>query len=168
MSATMARQGGRVQLEQSDMRLALNMAKMAKGGISRAAIEETQQLIKKPRTEVREEMKRGVEFPGHNKVKAAIEKHPAMVRENQTDGCLPCPNGTAKNPETRWRRKGKGAPPPRWAPPRPESPPVPSDDNERSETEGMPPAYVYIHTLLPNDRFSPRIACTIKILFQIG
>jgi hypothetical protein len=32
MSATMARQGGRVQLEQSDMRLALNMAKMAKEG----------------------------------------------------------------------------------------------------------------------------------------
>ena len=31
MSATMARQGGRVQLEQSNMRLALNMAKMAKG-----------------------------------------------------------------------------------------------------------------------------------------
>ena len=30
MSATMARQGGRVQLEQSDMRLNLNMAKMAK------------------------------------------------------------------------------------------------------------------------------------------
>jgi len=90
MSATMARQGGRVQLEQSDMRLALNMATMAKGGISRAAIEETQRLIKKPRAEVREEKKRGVEFPGHNKVKAAIERHPAMVRENQTDGCLPC------------------------------------------------------------------------------
>jgi hypothetical protein len=34
MSASMARQGGRVQLEQSDMRLALNMAKMAKEGIS--------------------------------------------------------------------------------------------------------------------------------------
>jgi len=32
MSATMARQGGRVQLEQSDMRLPLNMAKMAKEG----------------------------------------------------------------------------------------------------------------------------------------
>jgi len=30
MCATVARQGGRVQLEQSDMRLALNMAKMAK------------------------------------------------------------------------------------------------------------------------------------------
>jgi len=38
----MARQGGRVQLEQSDMRLALNMAKMAKGGFSRATVEETQ------------------------------------------------------------------------------------------------------------------------------
>ena len=32
MSATMARQRGRVQLEQSDKRLALNMAKMAKVG----------------------------------------------------------------------------------------------------------------------------------------
>jgi len=45
MSATMARQGGWVQLEQSDMRLALNLAKMAKDGFSRAIIEETQQLI---------------------------------------------------------------------------------------------------------------------------
>ena len=43
MLATTARQGGRVQLEQSDIRLALNMARMAKGGFSRAAIEETQQ-----------------------------------------------------------------------------------------------------------------------------
>jgi hypothetical protein len=41
MSATMAQQGGRVQLEQSDMRLALNMAKIAKEGISHATIEET-------------------------------------------------------------------------------------------------------------------------------
>jgi len=54
MSATVATQEGRVQLEQSDMRLALNMAKMAKAGFSRAAIEETQFLIKKPRAEVQE------------------------------------------------------------------------------------------------------------------
>jgi len=46
MSATTARQEGRVQLEQSDMHLTLNMAKMAKGGFSLAAIEEMQQLIK--------------------------------------------------------------------------------------------------------------------------
>jgi hypothetical protein len=48
MSATMVRQGGRVQLQQSNMCLALNMAKMAKEGFSRAAIEETKYLIKKP------------------------------------------------------------------------------------------------------------------------
>ena len=69
----MARQGGRVQLEQSDMRLALNMAKMAKEGFSRAAMEEMQFLIEKPCAEVRKEKMRGVEFPGHKKVMAAIE-----------------------------------------------------------------------------------------------
>ena len=36
MSATMARQGGRVQLEQSDMCLALSVANMAKEGFLRA------------------------------------------------------------------------------------------------------------------------------------
>jgi hypothetical protein len=61
------------------MRPTLNMAKMAKGGFSRATIEETQYLIKKPCAEVREEKKRGVEFPGHKQVKAAIERHPAML-----------------------------------------------------------------------------------------
>jgi len=40
MSATMARQEGLVQLQQSDICLALNMAKMAKEGISFATIEE--------------------------------------------------------------------------------------------------------------------------------
>jgi hypothetical protein len=94
MSATTARQAGRVQLEQSDMRLALNIAEMPKGGFSHTAIEETEQLIKQALTEFREEMQRGVEFPGHNKVKAAMERHPAMVRENPTASCLRCHNGT--------------------------------------------------------------------------
>jgi len=80
MSAIMARQGGRVQLEQSNMRLALNIATMGKGGFSRAAIEETQYLIKKLWAEVREEEKRGVEIPGHKHVKAVIERHQAMLR----------------------------------------------------------------------------------------
>jgi len=84
MSAIMARQGGRVQLEQSDMCLALNMAKMAKGAFSSVAMKETQYLIKKPRPAVQEGKKRGVEFPWHNKVKAAIESHLAMLRHNQT------------------------------------------------------------------------------------
>jgi hypothetical protein len=51
----MVRQGGRVQLEQSDMRLVLNMAKIAKEGFWRAAIKETKYLITKLRAEVREE-----------------------------------------------------------------------------------------------------------------
>jgi hypothetical protein len=109
MSATMGRQGGRVQLEQSDMGLAFNMAKMAKGGLSRAAIEETQQLSKKPRAEVREEKKLEVEFPGHQKAKAAMERHPATVYKNHTAGCLLCQNGTPKNTVTRWRRRETAA-----------------------------------------------------------
>jgi len=42
MSATMARQGVQVQLEQLNMRLASNMAKIAKGVFVGAAIEEMQ------------------------------------------------------------------------------------------------------------------------------
>ena len=167
MSATMARQGGRVPLEQSDMRLALNMAKMAKEGFSRAAIEETQQLITKPPVEVWEEKMQGVEFPGDNKVKVAIERHLAIVRENQTDGCLSCPNGTVKNAQIHWRTKRTGAPRPWRAPPRPGTLPVPSDDDGCPNTEGVPPTYVYIYTPLPSARFLPRTACVIKILFQI-
>ena len=90
MSATMARQGVRVQLEQSDMRLALSMARMATEGFSHAAIKETKYLIKGPRAEVREMKKRGVEFPAHKKMKAAIQRRPAMLRQNQTSSCLPC------------------------------------------------------------------------------
>jgi len=112
MSASMARQGGRVQIEQSDMRLALDMANMAKKGFSRAAIEETKYLLKKPRTEVREEKKRGVEFPVHKKIKAAIQRHPAMRRQNQMSSCLPCRTGTRRNPQTHWTRRGTGVPPP--------------------------------------------------------
>jgi hypothetical protein len=52
MSATMARQGGRVQHKQSNMLLALNMAKMAKGGFFHPAVEEIQQLIKEHYAEV--------------------------------------------------------------------------------------------------------------------
>jgi len=157
-------QGGQVQLEQSDMCLALNMAKMATGGFSCAAMEETQFLIKKLQAKVREEKKWGVEFPGHKNVTAAMERHLAMLRENQTDGCLPCQDGTAQNPQTRWWRKGTAVPPPeRLRQPTPEprphpagTPPVPPGDNAAarvSEIEGVPPGYVYIHTPLPSAQF---------------
>jgi hypothetical protein len=108
----MARQGGRVQLEQSDMRLALNMARMAKGVFLHATIGQTQQLIKKDRVEVQDEKIHGVALSEHNKVNAATERHREMIRENQTDVCHPCQNGTAKSQLTRWRRNGMGAPPP--------------------------------------------------------
>jgi len=133
MSATMARKEGRVQLERSDMPLALNLTKKASGGFLRAAMEGTENLIKKPRAEVQEERKRGVQSPGHRKLKAAIERHPAMLHQNVTDGCLPCQNGTAKNRQTCWRCKGTGVPPPNWhrlptpepTPPLPGTPPEP-------------------------------------------
>jgi len=57
MSATMARQEGWVQLEQSDMHLTLNMATMAKGGYLLAAIEETQHPIKPLCAELQQETK---------------------------------------------------------------------------------------------------------------
>jgi len=155
MSATMARQGGQVQLAQSDMRLALNMAKMANGGFARAVIEETQHLIKKPCAKVREEKKRCVEFPGHRQLKAAIERHPAMVYYNHTDGCLPYHNCTADCPQTQWSRKGTGAPPP-GTPSPPGTPPAPpgaTDKKENYRIEGMPSRCVYIHSSHPDTQF---------------
>jgi len=120
------------------MCLALNMAKMAKEGFSRAAIEETQYLIKKPQAEVREEKKQGVQFPGHEKVKAAMERHPAMIHQNHMDGCLPSQNGTARNSQTGWRCTGMSTPAPvRRRHPTPDPTPSPPG---RPSPPGTPPA----------------------------
>jgi hypothetical protein len=100
MFATMARQGGHVQLKQADGRTALNMVNMAKHGISRTGIKKTRNLIKKPQAEIREEKKRGVELPGHMSVKVVIEKHLFMIYYNHQDGCLGCQNKIARNPAT--------------------------------------------------------------------
>jgi len=161
MSANMAKQGGRIQLEQSNKHLALNMAKIGNRGFSRTGTEELQHLINRLQVDVREERKRGVEFPGHRYVKATIEWHPAMVHENQMDGCLPCQNGTPKNAQTCCRPKGAGAPPPdrlrqvtsEPTPPPPRMPPAPSGDivaAHGSQIKGVPSGYAYIHTPLPS------------------
>lgn len=42
-------------------------------------------------------------------MKAEIERHPGMVRENLTDSCFPCYNVTEMNGQTRWMRQGTGA-----------------------------------------------------------
>jgi len=86
------------------MRHALNMAIMASGGLSCAAIKETRPLIKEPHAEVAEGTMCGFEFPGQTMVRAALERHPAMVQEILTDSCLPCHNGTAND-----RRHAGGA-----------------------------------------------------------
>jgi hypothetical protein len=67
----------------------MNMAKMAKGGIICAIIEETEELIKKPHTKVQAEILWGVAVPGHKLLKAGTARHLSMVPEYQTDGCLP-------------------------------------------------------------------------------
>jgi hypothetical protein len=146
------------------MRLVLNMAKMAKEGLSRAAIEETKYRIKKPRAEVREEKLQGVDFPWHKKVKAAIQRHPAMLRYNQTSGSLPCQNRTAYNLQTLWRLTGTGAPPPTRCrvqtgepPPPPPGPPPASTGNtsgaQPSEIVNLPAGYTYSHKALPCAEF---------------
>ena len=142
------------------MLLALNMAKMAKEGFLWATLEEVQYLMKKPRAEVREEKKQGVELPGHNMVKTAIERHPAMLHQNHTAGCIPCQNGTAKNPPTHCRRKAIGAPrsdprrqpTPEPTPPLPETHPTPTGNNSGAEGSyivHLPAGYMYSHTSPP-------------------
>ena len=102
-------------------------------------------MIKKPHAEVGEETNWELECPGHRKVKAAMDHHPSMVHENQTDGCLPCQHGTSRNHQTRWRRKETGPPPPDLAPPLPGMLPpsaVANEGAQSSEIEGVPPRYM--------------------------
>jgi hypothetical protein len=89
-------------------------------------------------------------------VKAAMERHTAMVYKNHTVGCLPCQNGTAKIPVTRWRRKGIATPTPERAalpPGMPPAPPGHAQGNESYEIEGMPSRCVYMHSPFPNTQF---------------
>jgi hypothetical protein len=88
MSATMARQGDQVTLEQSDLHLVMNMPEMANGALSHLAIKKSQYVLKKPCSVVQEKRMWGLECPSNRKRKDEIEKHLAMVCEDQTDGCL--------------------------------------------------------------------------------
>jgi len=146
------------------MHLALNMAKFAKGGFSHPVVEETQYPIKKPQAEVREEKKRGAELPAHVKVKAAIARHPATLRQNQMPGCLLCQHGSAKNPQMCWRSKGTCAPPPNQSRQQnPEPTPQPTrplprtplaltgntSGDQHLEMINLLAGYTYSHTSLP-------------------
>jgi hypothetical protein len=63
MSATIARQGGRVEQEQSNTGFTLNMAKMAKVGFSNTNRGDKQYLNKKHCTIIEDKKKWGDEFP---------------------------------------------------------------------------------------------------------
>jgi len=87
-----------------------------------------------------------------------------MLRQNQTAGCLPCQNGTAKNPQTRWKHKRTGAPPPdrrrpptpEPTPPLPETPPAPTGNSsgaQRAQIVNLPTGYAYSHTSLQSAEF---------------
>jgi len=189
MSATMAIQGGWVQLELSKMHMALNMAIMAKGEFLRAAIEEMQYLIKKPWVKVPEEKKRVVEFPVHLKVNAAIDRHPALLCQNHINWFLPCKCDTRKNPEMPCRCKETDAPqldrprqptpeptpPPHGMPPWLGTPPTPSCNNSGAHCSKSTICWpdMRIHNCsFPTLNFLllrriPRIASTIQILIQI-
>ena len=154
LSATMARQWCHVRLEQSNMCLFLIMAKMATRRCLSAAIEKTQYLIMKSRTQVCQEKKWGVEFSVYEKVKAAILRHLAMLQQNLTNGYLPCQTGTRSNLQTHWRRKGTDAHLSYWQwqhtpepmPSLSQMPPAPPSDNEgaqRSQIVNLAPGYVY-------------------------
>jgi len=139
---------------------------MANSGYSCDIIQETQYAVMQPRAEVWEDKQRGVEFTGHNQAQPAIERHVAMLHQNQTDRWLPCQNLTAKNRKICCRRKGTGVPPPNWRiqttpepiPPLPGTPPLSSmpptapGNNagaQCSQIVTVLAGYAYSHTLLP-------------------
>jgi hypothetical protein len=65
-----------------------------------------------------------------------------MLRQNQTPGYLPCPNGNANNLQTCWRRKGQGSPlPNRRKQQTPELTPKPTLE-PNSPLPGTPPAAI--------------------------
>lgn len=87
----------------------LNIAKMAKVGFRHTARKEMQYMIRKPRTEVREERKLSVEISVPKIVKAVMECHLAMLCASYMDRFLPCQHGTTKTLQTHWRQAGTGA-----------------------------------------------------------
>jgi hypothetical protein len=87
----MSWQGGRVELKQSNMCLALNMLKIAKARFLLPDKKETQDGTKQSSAELQEEKKTGVEFPWNGIVKAAIKRHLAITSSKQQSRILSLP-----------------------------------------------------------------------------
>jgi hypothetical protein len=90
------------------------MAKIATGGFSHTSIDVTQCLVNKQHTKFREVQKWGIAFAGDTMLKAAIERHPAMLRHKKMNRFFPHQHVTAKNQQTCWRCHSAGAFLPNW------------------------------------------------------
>jgi hypothetical protein len=112
MSAMGAWQGGRVQLEQSNMCIAFSMAIIATRRFTWAAIVETQYKIIQPWAEIQVESNWGWQCDGQNNMKETIVRHPAIHQESQMAGGNPMHNTSALIPQSHWRGEGIGAPAP--------------------------------------------------------
>ena len=106
-TADLAREAGRVMIEQTDMRLVRNHQRTNKEGITDEKVREIFKIIKKPRAEKRDEEAWGLQFEGIKKLKYSQDPHPANIVEDEALGCLECQDGIACNPETRWSRGGE-------------------------------------------------------------
>ena len=73
------------------------------------AIDITQCLANKPHTKFREVQNWSVEFAGNQRLKAAMERHPAMLHQNNMNRFLPRQQVTAKNHQSYWRCNSAGA-----------------------------------------------------------
>jgi hypothetical protein len=82
MSGTMAGLWGDLLLEQWDMGLQLNMAKITRYWFSYTTMKGTQSHLNQPSSKVREEMPRCDEFDEHKTLYSMIEEHLFMVHQN--------------------------------------------------------------------------------------
>ena len=103
-TADLARQAGRVTIEQTDMRLVRNHQRKNIEGLTPENLNEIVKIIRKPRAETRAEKALGLRFEGERSVKYSQDPHPANVVANEPPGCLICQDGIARNPETCWTR----------------------------------------------------------------
>jgi len=144
---------------------------MVTNGMLPAAKEEMKYFIQKPPTDVRTDKKQGVEFPGHNVLKAAIQRHPPMLSQNHMSGCLPSSNATTKISQTQWRCNGTDTPRPdrqgvHTAEP---TPPQPGERCSSTSVTSGPPRpqivnlqarYMHLHKAGPFEEFFDRDAVT--------
>jgi len=90
-----------------------------------------------------------------------MERHPAMLWENQTDGSFLFLNGTAQNTQTPWRHHCMGAPRPHWL-----SQPTPDPMPRLPSTPPVSPGLMREFTP-PESKVCHLDRCIYILLFQM-